>query len=369
LGLRQGAVESLVVSPDFWKGKRVLLTGHTGFKGSWLALWLRRLETQLVGYSLPAPTTPSLFECAAVSERMVSVLGDVRDFPRLKEVMALHNPEIVVHMAAQSLVRPSYDDPITTYATNVMGTTHILEAARRTSGVRVVLVVTSDKCYRNQEWPWSYRENDALGGRDPYSSSKACAELVTSAFWDSFFASAQEGQGTGVACARAGNVIGGGDWAAERLVPDIMRAIENGGPVVLRNPNAIRPWQHVLEPLSGYLLLAEKLWCDGPAYSEAWNFGPRDSDAKPVSWLAEELLRRWRADLSWKADGTEQPHESQFLKLDCSKAHARLNWAPRTDLSLALDWVVEWHKAYRDRRDMREVTQAQIAAFMALQRS
>jgi CDP-glucose 4,6-dehydratase len=354
------------VNPDFWKGKKVLLTGHTGFKGGWLAIWLQHLGAELVGYSLPPPTTPSLFEVASVAEGMVSILGDVRDLAQLRDVMARLHPEIVVHMAAQSLVRPSYEDPVTTYATNVVGTVHVLEAVRRTGGVRVVLVVTSDKCYRSREWGWSYREDDALGGHDPYSNSKACAELVTSAFRDSFFTSVRGIPDTAVASARAGNVIGGGDWAADRLIPDIFRAIEGGKPVVLRNPKAIRPWQHVLEPLSGYLLLTERLWRDGKEHSEAWNFGPSDDDAKPVAWVAEELLRRWRANTVWRADEAEQPHESQSLKVDCTKARARLGWAPRTDLSLALDWVAEWHRAHHERREMRDVTQAQIAAFTAL---
>lgn len=359
-------MESVAVNPDFWKGKRILLTGHTGFKGGWLAIWLQRLGTELVGYALPPPTTPNLFEVASVAEGMVSVIGDVRDFTRLREVITLHNPEIVVHMAAQSLVRPSYEDPVATYATNVMGTVHVLEAVRRIGTVRVVLVVTSDKCYSNREWLWSYREEDALGGHDPYSNSKACAELVTSAFRDSFFCSSASGQDIAVASARAGNVIGGGDWARDRLIPDIFRAVESGKPVILRNPMAVRPWQHVLEPLSGYLLLAERLWRDGNTHSDAWNFGPSDDDAKPVSWVAEELLRRWHVNPGWRIDDTKQAHESQSLKLDCAKARVRLGWAPRTNLSVALDWVAQWHRAHHERQDMRDVTQAQIAAFTAL---
>lgn len=364
MGFRKGSLEDLAINPAFWKNKRVLLTGHTGFKGSWLALWLQRLGAKLYGYSLPAPTTPNLFELAAVDKGMVSLEGDLCDGARLKQVVVDHHPEIVLHLAAQSLVRRSYEDPIGTYATNVMGTVNLLEAVRQAGGVKVVVIVTSDKCYKNQERASGYREDEPLEGYDPYSSSKSCAELVTSAFRNSFFhVDEYRRHGVALASARAGNVIGGGDWADDRLVPDIIRAMLENRTVVIRYPRAVRPWQHVLEPLSGYLLLAQKLWEDGPRYAEGWNFGPRDEDAKPVSWIADQLTKMWSGNAKWELDGSPQPHEAGYLKLDCSKAGNILGWTPRTDLKLALEWTVDWYGAHKKKKEMRDVTEAQIARF------
>lgn len=363
MGERQSSVE-IMVEPSFWAGKVVLLTGHTGFKGSWLALWLQSMGAKVVGYSLKPPTSPSLFETAKVAEDMISIEGDVRDFSALSSVFEKYQPEIVIHMAAQALVRYSYTNPIETYSTNVMGTVHVLEAARLTKSVRAIVNVTSDKCYENKEWAWGYRENEPMGGYDPYSNSKGCAELVTAAYRNSYFHPGKyPAHGVALASGRAGNVIGGGDWAEDRLIPDIMRAITQGKPVNIRNPHAIRPWQHVLEPLSGYLQLAQKLYEDGAGYAEGWNFGPSDEDAKPVQWIAEQLTRTWGDGASWKLDEGNHPHEAHYLKLDCSKAKARLGWRPRWSLDEALNAIAEWHQAYRNRENMHEKTMQQIARY------
>lgn len=352
------------MNSGFWRGKRVLLTGHTGFKGSWLSLWLQSLGAQVAGYALEPPTTPSLFEVAQAGRGMTSIIGDIRDLERLCQTFSDHQPEIVIHMAAQPLVRYSYHAPVETYSTNVMGTVHLLEAVRRTKSVRAVVNVTSDKCYDNREWVWGYRENEPMGGYDPYSNSKGCAELVTSAYRNSYFHPERHAEhGVALASARAGNVIGGGDWAADRLIPDIMRAIAQGEAVHIRSPHAIRPWQHVLEPLSGYLLLAEKLYQEGAAYAEGWNFGPHDEDAKPVQWIVERLTSTWGEGASWQLDAGDHPHEAHYLKLDCSKAKARLDWQPRWPLAHALSAIVEWHRAYRDGGDMHELTLRQIRAY------
>lgn len=348
------------VSPQFWRGKRVLLTGHTGFKGGWLSLWLQSLGVELRGLALEPPTEPNLFQVASVGRGMSSVTGDIRSLETVVEVMQAFHPEIVIHMAAQPLVRLSYSEPVTTYATNVMGTVHVLEAARRCDSVRCVINVTTDKCYENREWDWGYRENEPMGGRDPYSSSKGCAELVTSAYRRSFL----HESGVAVASARAGNVIGGGDWATDRLVPDILRAFERGAAVTIRNPVSIRPWQHVLEPLSGYLLLAQRLWQEGAGFAEGWNFGPEDDDARPVSWIVERMVREWGAGASWRLDDGRHPHEANYLKLDISKARNRLGWRPRWDLETALSKIVLWHSALLRRRDMREVCLTQIGEYM-----
>lgn len=346
---------------NFWQGKKVLVTGHTGFKGSWLSLWLQSMGTHVVGYALQPPTTPSLFETARVTEGMASITGDVRDFDHLRSVIAEYRPEIIIHMAAQPLVRYSYINPIETYATNVMGTVHLLEAMRQIGGVKVVINVTSDKCYENHEWVWGYRESEPMGGYDPYSNSKGCSELVTSAFRNSFFNNADfPGHSVALASVRAGNVIGGGDWAEDRLIPDIMRAIGENRPVMIRNPHAIRPWQHVLEPLSGYLLLAQKLWEKGSSYAEGWNFGPNEEDAKPVSRIVERLTELWGKGARWIIDPGEHPHEAHYLKLDCAKAKARLEWRPKWDLEQALQHITAWHKAYQGSEDMREFTLRQI---------
>jgi CDP-glucose 4,6-dehydratase len=363
MGQRQSAVENMV-EPSFWAGKVVLLTGHTGFKGSWLSLWLQDMGAKVIGYALAAPTNPSLFEAADVAEGMVSIESDIRDFAALSGVFAKYQPEIVIHMAAQPLVRYSYANPIETYSTNVMGTVHVLEAARLTGSVRAIVNVTSDKCYENREWAWGYRENEPMGGYDPYSNSKGCAELVASAYRSSYFNHGNFAEHrVALASARAGNVIGGGDWAEDRLIPDIMRAIMQGKPVHIRNPHAIRPWQHVLEPLSGYLLLAQKLYQQGAAFAEGWNFGPNDDDAKPVQWIVESLTEAWGEGASWQLDQGDHPHEAHYLKLDCSKAKARLNWQPRWNLDEALGNIVTWHKAYKGSIQMREITLKQIADF------
>lgn len=349
----------------FWKGRRVLVTGHTGFKGSWLSLWLQKLGALVVGYSLPAPTKPCLFEVANVADGMTSITGDVRDLTCLKADMAKYEPEIIIHMAAQPLVRRSYDDPVETYGTNVMGTLNVLEAVRHVGTAKAVVCITSDKCYENKEWNWGYRENDELGGRDPYSSSKACAEKVISAYRHSYF-SGERGQAriVAVASARAGNVIGGGDWAKDRLIPDIMTAILDDSPVVIRKPTAIRPWQHVLEPLCGYLMLAEHLWTEGDAFAQSWNFGPSDLEAKTVSWVVGQLMSLWGNGPHWEFDGSQHPHEDTFLKLDSSKARTLLGWAPRlTPLSTSLAWVVEWYRDYKNNQNMRDCTEAQIARY------
>ena len=348
----------------FWQGKRVFLTGHTGFKGGWLSLWLQQLGAEVTGYALEAPTTPSLFEVANVARGMVSIIGDVRDGEALKRAMAQARPEIVIHMAAQPLVRYSYVNPVETYATNVMGVVNLLEAVRATPGVRSVVNVTSDKCYENREWPWGYRENEAMGGYDPYSNSKGCAELVTAGYRSSFFNAEKYAEhGIALGSGRAGNVIGGGDWALDRLIPDMLRAIGAGEPVMIRNPHSIRPWQHVLEPLSGYLTLAEKLYTEGPVHAEGWNFGPHDTDAKPVEWIIERMTQEWGAGASWSLDGQDHPHEATYLKLDCSKARGQLGWHPRWDIGQTIAKIVEWHKACDQGADMRAMTLAQITTY------
>jgi CDP-glucose 4,6-dehydratase len=352
------------MTPSFWKGKRVLLTGHTGFKGSWLSLWMQRLGAEVAGYSLAPPSQPSLFEIAGVSRGMRSEAGDVRDLQGLARAIGSHQAEVVVHLAAQSLVRPSYADPVETYSTNVMGTVNLLEAVRHNPSTRVVVVVTSDKCYENREWHWGYRENEPMGGHDPYSNSKGCAELVTAAFRQSYFSG--EGGRVAIASARAGNVIGGGDWAADRLVPDIVRSLAAGKPAGIRRPASIRPWQHVLEPLAGYLLLAEALWRDRDRFAGGWNFGPADSEAKPVAWIAERLCRVWGDGATWSNLAVDDVHEAGLLKLDSSKARAELGWQPRLDLGQSIDWIAQWYKAHAAGADMQAFTNGQIDRYQAL---
>ena len=349
----------MAINPDFWRGKRVLLTGHTGFKGSWLSLWLQSMGADLCGLALAPPTHPDLFTQAGVAQGMTSTLGDIRDYEVVRTTMASFKPEIVIHMAAQALVKRSYTEPIATYATNVMGTVHVLEAARHAGSVRAIVNVTTDKCYENKEWVWGYREEEPMGGPDPYSSSKGCSELITQAYRKSFFQDA----GIALASARAGNVIGGGDWAADRLVPDTLRALAQHQPVVIRNPQAVRPWQHVLEPLSGYLSLAEKLFSEGPAWSEGWNFGPHDEDAKPVQWIVEALCQQWGTNTGWQLDQGQHPHEAHHLKLDISKAQSRLKWRPRWNLSTALNHIACWHKAWLDEADPKALCLAQIRQY------
>jgi len=351
------------VNLAFWSSKRVFVTGHTGFKGGWLCLWLESLGAKVTGYSLPAPTKPNLFELAQVASGVDSVLADIRDLPRLTESMVAANPEIVFHLAAQPLVRASYTAPIETFATNVMGTVHVLESARRCRSARAVVVVTSDKCYENREWVWAYREDEAMGGHDPYSASKGCAELVTAAYRCSYFGTGTGGGRAEVASARAGNVIGGGDWADDRLVPDIVRAIGRGEPARIRNPGAVRPWQHVLEPLNGYLTLAQRLYESSIGFASGWNFGPWESDTRSVEWLTRRIVERWGEGAGWEREGSAQPHEANVLKLDSAKAHALLGWRPRLDLEAALDWTVSWYKAQSKSADMRTVTLDQIKRF------
>lgn len=349
------------ISAEFWQGKRVFVTGHTGFKGSWLCLWLQSLGAQVGGLALAPPSSPNLFTEASVASGMISAIGDIRSLEVVYEAMAAFRPEIVIHMAAQPLVRLSYSEPVETYATNVMGTVHVLEAVRKLGNVKAVVNVTTDKCYENNEWAWGYRENEPMGGYDPYSNSKGCSELVTSSYRSSFF---QRGV-TALASARAGNVIGGGDWAQDRLIPDILNACEIGKPVIIRNPLATRPWQHVLEPLSGYLCLAEKLYTDGQEWAEAWNFGPKDEDAQPVLWIVERLVSLWGEEASWSLDGGEHPHEAAFLKLDISKAKFRLAWQPRWSLQKALEQIVTWQCARSRGENVHDLCVSQINEFTA----
>lgn len=346
----------------FWQGKKVFLTGHTGFKGSWFSLWLQKLGAEVKGYALQPPTSPSLFDLAGISAGMDSVLADVRDLPSLQTEIAVQRPEIIIHMAAQPLVRYSYENPVETFSTNVMGTVNVLEAARRCDDVRVVLCITTDKCYENREWEWGYRENEPMGGHDPYSASKGCSELTVAAYRESYFAA----RDIGLATARAGNVIGGGDWADDRLIPDMIRAFLEKMPVVIRNPLATRPWQHVLEPLSGYMQLVEKLWGDSEKYEGGWNFGPRDEDARPVDWVVNRLAECWGEGAGWVMDDGENPHEANYLKLDCSKAHFRLKWEPQLVLSHALQWTAEWYRAFQCGDDLRQITIEQIGRYEEL---
>jgi CDP-glucose 4,6-dehydratase len=350
---------------SFWHGRRVFLTGHTGFKGSWLSLWLEQLGAEVCGLALDPPTDPSLFKDARVAQGMHSEIADIRDLERVNSILQEHRPEVVFHMAAQPLVRKSYEDPVSTYATNVMGTVNVLESVRGCDSVRAVVVITTDKCYENKEWIWPYRETDRLGGFDPYSNSKACAELVVSAYRNSFFNPADYSRhGVAVASVRAGNVIGGGDWAEDRLVPDIMRAFMEKRAVRIRNPYSIRPWQHVLEPLRGYLAVAESLCERGVACGEAWNFGPDQSDAQPVEWIVRELAEAWGAGATWDLDEGVQPHEAQNLKLDCSKAAARLGWRPQLRLKQALAMTSSWYQVRLQGQDMQVFTKSQIRSYV-----
>jgi CDP-glucose 4,6-dehydratase len=347
------------INPDFWHGKRVLLTGHTGFKGSWLSLWLQSMGANLRGISLIPPTNPSLFEVARVSAGMEHHLVDLRDYFAVKSHIDSFKPEIIIHMAAQSLVRLSYLNPIETYSTNVMGTLHVLDAARQSGSVKAIVNITTDKCYENKEWVWGYREDEPMGGYDPYSNSKGCVELISSAYRRSFLKDA----GIAMATARAGNVIGGGDWALDRLVPDTLRALQANEPVQIRSPYATRPWQHVLEPLSGYLLLAERLIMHGQDYAEGWNFGPYDDDARPVQRIVEQLCEFWGNNASWVLQPGDHPHEANFLKLDISKARQRIQWSPRWSLDTALNHIVDWHQSWLNGSDMRSVCLSQISQY------
>lgn len=353
------------MNPSFWKNKKVLITGHTGFKGSWMSLWLQSAGANLAGYALPAPTDPNLFADANVGAGMRTIVGDIRDLELLKKTVSEFSPEIIIHMAAQTVVRTSYDDPVETYSTNVMGTVNILESIRNVPSVKALVNVTTDKVYENHEWPWGYRETDGLGGFDPYSNSKACSELVTSAYRNSFFPS---GKSTvGVATARAGNVIGGGDWTKDQLIPDIFRSLLSGSSIRLRNPNAVRPWQFVLEPIDGYLTLAEHLWSEGALCADAWNFGPSYDDAKPVGWIAERINHLWGGSQLVEIDRSPQPHEAGYLKLDASKAAAQLHWHPKLRLLQGLEWTTEWYRAYHQKNTIGELTRQQIAHYETME--
>jgi CDP-glucose 4,6-dehydratase len=357
----------MLPAADFWNGRRVFITGHTGFKGGWLALWLQRLGARVAGYALPPPTRPSLFELARVGEGIESTIGDVDDFAALHAALAAAQAGVVFHLAAQPLVRAGYDDPVATYRTNVMGTVHLLQAVRLTPGVRAVINVTTDKCYENGEWDWGYREIDRLGGFDPYSNSKACSELLSDAFRNAFFPLERMAEhGVALATVRAGNVIGGGDWGRDRLLPDVFRAIEAGQPALIRSPQAVRPWQHVLEPLSGYLLLAQRLCEDGSRFAGSWNFGPDAADARPVQDVVERLVRYWGNGAAWNVDAAAHPHEAGRLMLDCAKARSRLGWHPRLGLQRALEWTALWHRAHLDGGDVHAVCARQIDDYCAL---
>ena len=350
-----------MIDSMFWQGKRVLITGHTGFKGSWLSIWLQSMGAQVEGVALEPPTSPNLFSEARVADGMVSRIIDIRQGNHLKLAFQDIQPEIVIHMAAQPLVRYSYDHPVETYETNVMGTLHVLEAVRSIESVKVVLNVTTDKCYENREWVWGYRETDPMGGYDPYSSSKGCSELLTAAYRRSFF----DQKGVAVASARAGNVIGGGDWAENRLVPDMLKAFERDEPVIIRNPDSIRPWQHVLEPLSGYLLLIQRLWENPESFKGGWNFGPHDEDAKPVDWIVDRMVAKWGDRASWHLDQKPNPHEANYLKLDISKSCQALGWKPRWSLDVALDLIISWHKRWLAGEDARKLCESQIDLFVS----
>ncbi|MDT3699655.1 MAG: CDP-glucose 4,6-dehydratase [Thermincola sp.] len=360
-------MEGMAVTASFWRNKKVFITGHTGFKGSWLSLCLQQYGASLCGYALSPPTEPNLFELAKVGNKMVSLTGDVRDSNALYRAIQKHRPEIIFHLAAQALVRRSYQEPVSTFATNVMGTVHLLEAARQTDSVRVIVIVTSDKCYENNELSRGYRETDPMGGFDPYSCSKGCAELITAAYRNSYFSSSSSDQsGAAVATVRAGNVIGGGDWAEDRLIPDAVRSILANKPVLIRNPDAIRPWQHVLEPLNGYLLLAEKLWENGKEYSGGWNFGPSDDDTVPVGLLTRRIIDLWGNEAQWVCDQGKHPHEANYLSLDCSKARLKLGWQPVLTLDETIQWIVEWYRVYAQKQEMQPITLQQIERFRQL---
>ena len=357
----------MVINSNFWKNKKVLLTGHTGFKGSWLSIWLKKLGVELIGFSKDIPTEPSLFELAKVSENMISVMGDIRNLSVIQKVIQEHQPDIIIHMAAQPLVRKSYENPLETFSTNIMGTVNLLESIKITEKTRVIINVTSDKCYKNNGTNEKFSEDSPMGGYDPYSSSKACSELVTASYRDSFFNPKEYAKhGVSLATCRAGNVIGGGDWSKDRLIPDIMRGILNNEIIKIRNPNAIRPWQHVLDPLNGYLILAEKMWSAGNEFSEAWNFGPTEDGEKSVKWITEKITEQWSSNIKWDIDNDINPHEENSLRLNCMKANSRLSWRSKLKLEQGLDWVLEWYKQYKENNDMKKITEQQIEEFQKL---
>lgn len=355
-------MENMAVNSNFWRNKRVFITGHTGFKGSWLSLWLHALGAKVTGFALKPPTDTNLFDLLHLKDQIQHIEGNVQHLNTLTKAMQLAKPDIVIHMAAQSLVRESYDAPVETYATNVMGTVNVLEAIRHTDSVKAGVMVTSDKCYENREHMWGYRENEAMGGYDPYSNSKGCAELVSAAYRSSFFNEDHYAtHGKAIASVRAGNVIGGGDWAENRLIPDILTAISHGENVVLRNPKAVRPWQHVLEPLSGYLQLAERLYSDGPSYAGGWNFGPNEEDTKTVESITESLIEHWGNGAAYRVEANQQkPHEAHTLRLDCTKARTQLNWQPKWHINETIKRIANWQKAYLAGKDMYDYTLEEI---------
>lgn len=364
MGRREGTLEDVVKT---WKGRRVFLTGHTGFKGSWLALWLIKLGAQIRGYALDPCTEPNLFELAALGKAFDDIRADVRDHAKVQASMTEFKPEVVFHLAAQPLVRRSYMDPLGTYGTNVMGTAHVLEAVRKTPSVRAVICITTDKCYQNQEWIWPYRESDPLGGYDPYASSKACAEIVSAAYRTSFFpVDRLDEHHVAVATARAGNVIGGGDWSADRLIPDLIRGFRSGNPVLIRRPDAIRPWQHVLEPLHGYIALAEQLLKYPAKFASAFNFGPGDTDIWPVHRIASKLVQTWGEGASWIRDSVPSVHEDHVLRLDASKARVELGWKPRLKIETALEWTMTWYRAWHEGENVADLTREQIIEYEKL---
>ena len=358
-------MENLVTS-SAWRGRKVFLTGHTGFKGGWLALWLRQLGASVCGYSLDPPTTPNLFTELRLAELVEDIRADIADGPKLTRALGEFSPEIVFHLAAQPLVRKSYLDPVGTYTTNVLGTAHLLEAVRSTPSVKAVVVITTDKCYENREWVWGYREQDPLGGYDPYSSSKACVEILTASYRRSFFSSESNDHSVAIATARAGNVVGGGDWSEDRLIPDLIRGFLDGKAVRIRYPGAIRPWQHVLDPLAGYLALGQRLLNNEMKCATAWNFGPSDEETWTVGQVADVMASKWSNGAKWETDGSPSHHEASYLKLDASKARAELDWAPRLNLENTLKWVVDWFRAWHKNCDMREFTSRQISAYEQL---
>jgi CDP-glucose 4,6-dehydratase len=356
-----------MIDREFWKGKRVFVTGHTGFKGSWLVILLNRLGARVTGYSLDPPSVPNLFDLAFIKNYCRSLHGDIRDGSRLAEVMVASGSEIIFHLAAQALVHRSYEEPVETFSTNIMGTVNMLEAARKCPSVRAIVNVTTDKCYENEEWPWGYRETDRLGGHDPYASSKACSEILTASFRASFFPEAQYGKQHHVAAAtaRAGNVIGGGDWARGRLVPDCIRAYLAKERVVVRNPDAVRPWQHVLEPLSGYLMLAEAVFRSGSAFAEAWNFGPNEEDSKSVEWILGRIAMTFHEFPGYEPANSAGRKESSYLRLDSSKSRQRLGWKPRWSVEKAIEATWQWVDSYvRSPEKAREVCESQVTEYL-----
>lgn len=349
---------------NVYKGKKVLITGHTGFKGSWLCILLNKLGAEIYGYALEPPTNPNLYTEAKLDDFVNSTIGDIRDYSNLLKVVRNIKPQIVIHMAAQPLVRESYKRPVETYEINVMGTVNLLEACRNTSSVKAIVNVTTDKCYENQEWHWGYRENEPMGGYDPYSNSKGCSELVTSCYRNSYFHRTNYSEhGVAIASARAGNVIGGGDWAIDRLIPDLIKSLEENKDVIIRNPSAIRPWQHVLEPLNGYLQLASKLYIEGSNFSESWNFGPNEEDIKDVEWITKTFCEQWGNNGNYKIDKNQHPHEASLLKLDCSKAKSLLGWYPKWNILTTIKSIVDWYKSFESGENAKVLTERQIELF------